>query len=101
MTIATQIIGKELERNERMIEEYANELLELPKGKLTLKKINSHCYYYLKYRDGKKVVTEYVGKDEGDLEELAVLLEKRKHIQEMIRQLKSERKILEKLGNMI
>lgn len=101
MSIATQIIEKELERNGRMIKEYENELLELPKGKLTIKNINSHSYYYLKYRTGEKVITKYVGKDNCDVSELNDRLDKRKHIEEMLKQLKSERKELEKLGSMI
>jgi hypothetical protein len=101
MTIATQIIENELARNERMIKEYDNELLKLPKGKLTIKKINSHSYYYLKYRRGEKVVTEYVGKDNCDLSELNDQLDKRKHIEEMLKQLKNERKELKKLRGII
>lgn len=101
MTIATQIIEKELERNARMIYEYESELLKLPKGKLTVKKINSHSYIYLKYRNGQKVITEYVGKDNIDISELNTKLEKRKHIEKMLKQLKSERKQLEKLGSII
>lgn len=99
MTIVAQIIDKELERNERMILEYENELLKLPKGKLTIKKINSHSYYYLKFRESERVVTKYVGKDDCDVTILIERLEKRKHVEEMIRQLKFERKELEKLGD--
>lgn len=101
MTIATQIIEKELERNERMIKEYENELLELPKGRLTIKNINSHSYYYLKYRSGEKVITKYVGKDNCDISELNDQLDKRKHIEEILKQLKLERKELKKLESKI
>lgn len=101
MTIAKQIIKQELERNGRMVKEYESELLKLPRGKLTTKKINAHSYYYLKYRDGDKIVTKYVGKDNYDVSELNDQLDKRKHIEEMLKQLKAERKELEKLGSMI
>lgn len=84
-----------------MIKEYESELLKLPKGKLTVKKINSHAYIYLKYRNGKKVITEYIGKDNYDKSELNSKLEKRKHIENMLKQLKSERKQLEKLRSLI
>lgn len=98
MTIATQIIEQELERNGRMVKEYESELLKLPKGKLTIKKINAHSYYYLKYRDGDKIVTKYVGNENYDLSDLKEKLDKRKHIEEMLKQLKAERKELEKIG---
>ncbi len=101
MTIVMQIIFQELERNERMIFEYENELSKLPRGKLVIKKINSHSYFYLKFREGEKVVTKYIGKNNCDLSALHELLEKRKHIEEMLRNLKSERKELEKLGGKI
>lgn len=101
MTIATQIIDRELERNRRMILEYENELSKLPRGKLTIKKINSHSYFYLKFREGEKVVTKYIGKDYCDITALQELLEKRKHIEEMLRQLKTEKRELEKLGGKI
>lgn len=101
MTIVTQLIEKELERNQRMVKEYESELLKLPKGKLTVKNVNSRPYYYLKYRSGKKVVTEYVGKDGGKVSKLRSQLDKRRHVEEMLRRLKAEKKELEKLGNMI
>lgn len=101
MTIATQIIDREIERNKKMILEYENELSKLPKGKLTVKIINSHSYFYLKFRESEKVVTKYIGKDNCDLSDLNEKLEKRKHIEEMLKQLKSEKKELEKLGGKI
>lgn len=101
MTIATQIIDRELERNMRMILEYENELSKLPRGKLIIKKINSYSYFYLKFREGKKVVTKYIGKDNCDVSALQEQLDKRKHIEEMLRRLKSEKRELEKLGDKI
>lgn len=101
MTIATQLIVRELERNERMIEEYECELSKLPKGKLTIKKINLHSYYYLKFRNGDKTVTRYVGKDDCNISDLLLQLDKRKHFEEMLKQLKSERKELEKAGDIL
>ena len=101
MTIAMQIISKELERNNRMISEYENELSKLPRGKLIIKKINSHSYFYLKFRVGEQVITKYVGKDNCDLSDLNEKLDKRKHIEEILRQLKSEKRELEKLGGKI
>ena len=101
MTIVTQIIEREFELNEKMIKEYECVLLKLPKGKLTIKIINSHSYFYLKFRAGDKIITKYVGKDECDLSELQEQLDKRKHIEDMLKQLKSERKELEKIGSLL
>ena len=35
------------------------ELNSLPKGSIRTRKINSHKYYYLNYRDGDKVRSDY------------------------------------------
>ena len=46
-----------------MLARYQETLSELPKGTISEKLINGNTYYYLKYRDGKKVISKYVGKD--------------------------------------
>ena len=57
------VISREETRNENMITEYTKELDTLPRGKITPKTVNGKTYYYLYYRDGKKVVSKYIGKD--------------------------------------
>ena len=101
MTIAVQIIHREIERNKRMILAYENELSKLPKGKIIEKKINAHSYFYLKFRNGEKVITKYIGKKEVDLSLILEQLEKRKHVEAMIKQLEAERKELNRIGGLI
>lgn len=36
----------------------------LPKGSISKKVINNHVYYYHQYRDGKKVISKIIDKDE-------------------------------------
>ena len=87
--LITSVLNNEAKRNEQMILEYQQLLETLPKGSLICRK----NYYYLKYRDGKKVVTKYIGKDAEDTEEL---IEKRKHAETMMKSLEEELKIANK-----
>ena len=45
-----------------MLAKYQSELSILPKGAISEKKVGEKTYYYLKYRDGKKVISQYVSK---------------------------------------
>ena len=86
-------ILKEKNRIEYMLGKYRSIIDECPKGSLYKSAKNGQTYYYLKYRDGKKVVTKYIGKDAGDTERL---IEKRKHTETMIKSLEEELKIANK-----
>lgn len=54
-------------------------------------------YYYLIFRDGDKVITKYVGKDEASLISLREQLVRRKQIDEIIKKLKEEKTQIKKL----
>ena len=86
-------ILKEKTRIEYMLERYRKIIDELPKGSLYESNKNGQKYYYLKYREGKKVITKYLGKEVG---EIPSLIEKRKHIKVMINSLENELKIAKK-----
>ena len=57
MSMLMMVISREEARNENMLTEYTKVLETLPRGKITPKTINGKTYYYLYYRDGKKVVS--------------------------------------------
>ena len=78
-----------------MIKKYSEELKTLPKGTIAEKKSGNKVYCYLKYRDGKKVVSKYI--PQGDLEEYKEHLQRRKHIEIMLKSLKKELKIANKM----
>ena len=86
-------IKKEKTRIEYMLERYRKIMDELPKGSMSESNKNGQKYYYLKYREGKKVVTKYLGKDAGDI---PALIEKRKHTEAMIKSLENELRIAKK-----
>ena len=94
MSIVGTLINKESVRNQKMISEYEDKLANLPKGTIKSKKIGDKNYYYLCYRDGKKIVSKYVGKDENSLKQIKNQIEERKHIELMLKQLKKEQREL-------
>lgn len=93
MNLIIDTIQKEKTRIEYMLKRYRRINEELPKGSLSESNKNGQKYYYLKYREGKKVVSKYLGKDAGDMPKL---IEKRKHIEAMIKSLEDELRIAEK-----
>ena len=97
MSMLMTIISREETRNENMINEYTKELETLPKGKITPKTVNGKTYYYLYYRDGKKVVSKYVGKDEESLATIREGLARRSQIEEIVKKLKEEKAQIKKL----
>jgi len=68
-------VKQEKQRIEYMLAKYQNKLSDLPKGTISVKAVGEKIYYYRKYRDGKKVVSQYVSKKE--IEKVRALIEKR------------------------
>ena len=101
MSMLMTIISREETRNENMINEYTKELETLPKGKITPKTVNGKTYYYLYYRDGKKVVSKYVGKDEESLIAIREGLARRSQVEEIVKKLKEEKAQIKKLEAML
>ena len=95
MNMILTTIAQEKKRIEYMLAKYQEEYDRLPKGSLSERKTGGKSYYYLKYRDGKKVVSEYISK--ARIDEIRVQLEKRKHIEAMIKSLLEELAIANKV----
>lgn len=95
MNMILTTIAQEKKRIEYMLRKYQEEYQCLPKGTLSQRKIGDRIYYYLKYREGKKVVSQYISKD--DVEVLRERIDKRRHIEAMIRSLQDELVIANKV----
>lgn len=95
MNMLTWTIMKEKERIDFMLSEYYGMLAALPKGSISKRQSNGRTYFYLKYRDGSRVVTEYVKKK--DLDALMEQLDRREHIETLLRSLKDEQAMAEKI----
>jgi len=99
-SVVVGVLQDELDRNRRMQARYQQEIRQLPKGSLYLRKIHHQQYYYLNYRQDDKVVAKYVGKrDNVKVEEVKKGISERKHYEELLKKLSSEEKwLLKALG---
>jgi hypothetical protein len=97
MNVLFALLSKEENRNENMIIEYSRELDTLPKGSIQSKKVKDKVYYYLTFRDGNKVITKYIGKDEESLLSIREQLARRKQVEEILKKLKEEKLKIKKL----
>ena len=101
MQLIYTVLQEERKRNEYMLERYQKELSQLPKGKLTPKITKTNTYYYLKFRDGNKVCAKYIGINEDDIQVVIEQLERRKVVEEIIKELKSEQAKIKKMEAVI
>lgn len=81
-----------------MQEEYEYKIEDLPKGTVISKKVGNNEYFYLKYRNGKKTVTDYIGRDISKVEDIVKQINKRRHFEKMLLELKKESKVIDKLA---
>ena len=87
------ILKEELERLAAAEKSYLREIKKLPKGSIQIKRIKEIAYPYLVIRQGKKVVSEYLGHcSEHELEKLKQAIAQRKkyeqHLKEVRRNIK-------------
>ena len=87
--IIDKLLEQEIGRNRLMQETYRAEIQTLPQGSLSLKVQNGKTYCYLRYRKGDKVISEYAGSGENE-ESLRQGIERRKHLQVMLKALEEE-----------
>ena len=91
MSIIKHILGEELERLEKLLEKYRQEIDRLPKGSLAKKQRYGNNYIYLAYRDGKKVIFKYIGKESSDaVKDIKVLRKKRLKYLDLQRKIKED-----------
>ena len=95
MNLILHTVIQEKQRIEYMLQRYQRELDGLPKGTISEKAVGGKVYYSLKYRDGKKVVSQYVSRKE--IETVRALVEKRRHIEAMVKSLNEEKAIADKV----
>ena len=96
MLLLESIVLQEKSRIENMITMYENELLSLPHGTLVKKTINHKDYYYIQYREGKKVTSKYIGKTEEEMAVVKGNLERRRQIETILKNLKAEYALAQK-----
>lgn len=94
--IIRDTLVEELERNERSQVLYEREISALPRGSVSVRMRRGRPYCYLKFRDGDKVVTKYVGPEDKVGDDLRCSVERRRSLQDVLRRLKRERAFIER-----
>ena len=90
-------INLEIKNKEKRIDEIKSELLNIPKGHINILYRREKGYYYLTYRDGKKIKNDYLGPvGKADLKGIMENLAKRDKLKSELRTLKEEIKELKK-----
>lgn len=95
LNLILHTVAQEKQRIEYMLMKYQNELSSLPRGTISEKTVGERTYYYLKYRDEKKIVSKYISKKE--IENVRALVERRRHIEAMVKSLQEEKAIADKV----
>ena len=95
MNLMISMALQEKQRIDYMLDKYQQALEGLPKGTISEKQVGGKTYYYLKYRDGGKVVSKYITKENVD--SMRQQIERRRHIESMVRSLSEERALAEKI----
>lgn len=93
MSIVNDVLADEYDRSMRLSQALQKDINKLPNGSLQKKCISGKYYYYLQYRDGDKVKSDYVKQEHVD--DLRKKLKQRK---ENVDALKEQQKAQTQLG---
>jgi len=97
VAVVIDILDSERRRLVKLLAKYESQLSELPKGSISIKKRSNRYYAYLAHREGKRVVFDYVGRASSDAaRELTQMIERRKEIEDKVRQVKQNLKGVER-----
>lgn len=78
--------------------EIQNKINLLPKGTLKKRNFGNKTYFYLAYRENKKIINKYIGNNQKEADEIMKLVEERKNIEIQLKELKKEWATYEKVG---
>ena len=95
MSWINDTLQEEKERTLRFIQTCEQEIAGLPKGYISEKNIRGKKTYYLQWREGSRIKSQYVKK--GDVEALVKKIEKRKTREQQLKRHKQNLKQLERM----
>ncbi len=97
MAILKDTINEEFQRLIKMEKVYKEKIQELPKGTITIKKINGQSYPYLSYREGLKVKTVYLKLEGIELENFKGQIAQRKQYERVLKEIRKDLEIARKV----
>lgn len=95
MSILMGVFEEELDRLNRQERVYRAELEECRKGYISKKSIQGREAYYLQWREGQKVKSQYISRE--DLPNIEAQIKRRKQLEESLRRVKEDQKRLRKV----
>ena len=94
-SIIRGILREELDRSERIEALYLKELESLLKGSLQVKIIRGREYLYRCFRDGKKVKSVFVPRDEA--KKIGESIQRRREIESSLKRFRADRELARKV----
>ena len=99
MSVLDDVLLEEYERLNRFKQAYISKIEELPKGYMSHKKIGKKRYAYLQWREGSKVISQYISNNEISIFEQRI--EERKKYQQRLQVVESDIKKIKKVVGFI
>lgn len=93
MSLIKDILRDERDRLVLLKNHIEEQISSLPKGSISRKKRSSHLYCYLAYRQGKRVIFKYIGKDNSpEIDSIEKDIKKRRKLEKRLREIKADLK---------
>jgi hypothetical protein len=102
MDMVKGVLREELEDSMETQDFYRKALENLPKGNVARKNIRGQAYYYLEYREGSKVKTDYLGRlpdDKEKIEDFQKKIAERKRYKKSLMEVNQKIEYLQKALN--
>lgn len=98
MRVLFSVFEEEWERLQDRTKRYQQEVEELPKGSLCLKKRRGRQYAYLNYREKSAVKSQYLGEAKSKVvKDYREKIELRRKLEKGLREMRADMKALEKV----
>ncbi len=94
MSVLEEVLEEEYGRSVRLSGHLQAELESLPKGSVRSRKIKGREYYYLNYREGDKVKSDYV--PASDVDDVRQKIERRKELKAALKEQERTRQQIER-----
>lgn len=65
MSVLMNILKEEYDRSKRIVKSIDKELLRLPIGYISKKRIGGHIYYYIQFKENGKIKSQYINKNDA------------------------------------
>ena len=89
MSVIQDIVNDERKRLERLFKVYEKKISALPRGSISVKKRGNGLYCYLVFRDGKKIIYQYLGKERSsEVKKIESKISERKHYERLLEKVK-------------